>query len=95
MIASRRKNKPFKAINCAAIPEQLLESELFGSRERCLHRRPKVTNKDFLNRQTAGTVFLDEIGECNLGLQAKLLTVLQPLIDQGPSFRQFRQVGAE
>lgn len=90
--ASRRKNQPFKSINCAALPEQLLESELFG------HAQGAFTGADkdkvgIFEEADGGTVFLDEIGECNLGLQAKLLTVLQPLIEKGPSMRKFRRVG--
>jgi len=82
---SPRRDKPFIAINCAAIPEQLLESELFG------HEKGAFTSADSrrLGRCEAageGTLFLDEIGELPLHLQSKLLRVLQE--------RSFERVGS-
>ncbi len=73
---SNRSSKPFLAINCAAIPEQLLESELFG------YERGAFTGADFkrigkFEQYNGGTIFLDEIGDMPVGLQAKLLRVLQ------------------
>jgi nitrogen regulation protein NR(I) len=73
---SNRVTKPFMAINCAAIPEQLLESELFG------YERGAFTGADFrrlgkFEQCSGGTLFLDEIGDMSLGLQSKFLRVLQ------------------
>lgn len=73
---SPRKKKPFVKINCANIPENLLESELFG------HEKGAFTGADKLRigrfeQANGGTMFLDEIGEISLGLQTKLLRVLE------------------
>ncbi len=73
---SRRKEKPFMAVNCAAIPESLFESELFG------HERGAFTGADRtyigkIERCHGGTLLLDEIGEMPTALQAKLLRMLQ------------------
>ncbi len=72
----RRRNGPFIAINCSAIPEALLESELFG------HAKGSFTgaiskHMGLFEEAQNGTLFLDEIGDLNLALQAKLLRVLQ------------------
>lgn len=92
--AGPRKDKPFEAINCAALPANLLEAELFG------YKRGAFTgaNKDHegaFKRLDGGTLFLDEIGECSLELQAKLLRVLQPPPGKPLSCREFFPVGAE
>jgi transcriptional regulator with PAS, ATPase and Fis domain len=72
---SPRKEKPFVAINCAALPETLLESELFGI-ERGVATGVEARPGKF-ELASGGTVFLDEIGDIPLALQAKLLRVLQ------------------
>ena len=72
---SRRRSKPFIKINCANIPETLLESELFGH-ERGAFTGATKTRTGRLEQANGGTVFLDEIGELTPALQAKLLRVL-------------------
>src|SRR5579859_2692115 len=81
---SHRSGKPFVAINCAAIPETLLESDLFGH-ERGAFTGAASQKKGRLEVADGGVVFLDEIGELALGLQVKLLRVLQE--------REFERVG--
>ena len=81
---SHRSGKPFVAINCAAIPETLLESDLFGH-ERGAFTGAASLKKGRLEGADGGVVFLDEIGELALGLQVKLLRVLQE--------REFERVG--
>ena len=73
---SPRKDNPFVAINCAAIPHQLLENELFGSEKGAFTGAvsKKIGKFELANK---GTVFLDEVGDLDLDLQAKLLRVLQ------------------
>jgi DNA-binding NtrC family response regulator len=73
---SRRSEAPFVAINCAAIPATLIESELFGY-EKGAFTDAKARKEGLFEQAEGGTLFLDEIGELELGLQAKLLRVLE------------------
>lgn len=73
---SERKGHPFIKINCASIPENLLESELFGH-EKGAFTGAVATRPGRFEEADSGTIFLDEIGELPLSLQAKLLRVLQ------------------
>jgi two-component system response regulator GlrR len=85
-LASNRKNNPFVAINCAAIPEPLLESKLFGHEKGAFTGAIRAT-KGLFTQAHEGTIFLDEIGDMSLPIQAKVLRVLQE--------RQFYPVGSE
>jgi two-component system, NtrC family, response regulator AtoC len=75
-LASPRRSRPFIKVNCAAIPEALLESDLFGF-EKGSFTGAICTKPGRFELASEGTIFLDEIGELPLGLQAKLLAVLQ------------------
>jgi PAS domain S-box-containing protein len=75
--ASRRNKGPFVAVNCAAIPENLLESELFGYEGGAFTGALKEGKKGLFTQAHGGTIFLDEVGEISFDLQARLLRVLQ------------------
>lgn len=74
---SERKERPFISVNCSAIPENLIESELFGYEEGAFTGAKKGGNIGKFELANGGTIFLDEIGELPIYLQAKLLRVLQ------------------
>lgn len=75
--ASGRKDRPFVRVNCAAIPGELLESELFGYEEGSFTGAKKGGKKGKFELADGGTIFLDEIGDMPLNMQAKILRVLQ------------------
>ncbi|MGE5219753.1 MAG: sigma-54-dependent transcriptional regulator [Chloroflexota bacterium] len=85
-LQSNRKDAPFIAINCAAIPETLLESELFGHEKGAFTGAVRST-KGLFTQANTGTLFLDEIGDMPLSVQVKLLRALEE--------RQFYPVGGE
>jgi two-component system response regulator GlrR len=85
-LASDRKEKPFVAVNCAALPEPLLESSLFGHEKGAFSGAIRSAKGLFLQAHE-GTIFLDEIGDMPLSTQAKVLRVLQE--------RHFYPVGSE
>ncbi len=81
---SRRQDKPFVEVNCAAIPEELIESELFGH-EKGAFTGATAMRKGKFDQAHEGTLFLDEIGDMSLKTQAKILRILQE--------RRFERVG--
>ncbi|EHQ87930.1 sigma-54 interaction domain-containing protein [Desulfosporosinus youngiae] len=82
---SRRKDKPMIKVNCAAIPEDLIESELFGYEEGAFTGAKKGGKLGKFEIAHGGTIFLDEIGDMSITMQAKLLRVLQE--------KEFERVG--
>ncbi len=83
---SSRRDQPFVAVDCAALPENLLESELFGHEKGAFTGADRAT-RGFLELAHTGTLFLDEVAELSLTLQAKFLRTLQE--------REFRRLGGE
>ncbi|XQW86027.1 sigma 54-interacting transcriptional regulator [Thalassotalea piscium] len=83
--SSNRKSNPFLSINCASLPEQLLESELFGYESGAFTGASKAGKPGLFELAAGGTVFLDEIAEMSVYLQAKILRFLQDY--------RFRRVG--
>jgi transcriptional regulator with PAS, ATPase and Fis domain len=81
---SLRRDRPFVALNCGALPETLLESELFGHM-RGAFTGAETNKKGLIEAADRGTIFLDEIGEMSQTMQVKLLRVLQE--------RRFRRLG--
>lgn len=75
--SSSRKEGPFVAVNCAALPEQLLESELFGYEEGAFTGAKRGGKQGLFELAHNGTIFLDEIGDMPVSLQARLLRVIQ------------------
>ncbi|MCU7875648.1 MAG: sigma 54-interacting transcriptional regulator [Candidatus Thiodiazotropha sp. (ex Lucinoma borealis)] len=75
--ASSRRDKPFIAVNCASLPESLIESELFGYRPGAFTGASRDGNRGKILQADGGTLFLDEIGDMPLHLQARLLRVLE------------------
>ena len=84
---SNRKDKPFIGVNCAAIPESLLESELFGYEEGAFTGASKKGKIGYFEQANHGTIFLDEIGDISPKLQVRLLRVLQE--------RQVMRIGSD
>lgn len=96
---SGRRNKPFIAINCAAIPEQLLESELFGYVKGAFTGASANGKTGLIQAANTGTLFLDEIGDMPLMLQAKLLRAIEareilPIGASGPIQVDIRIISA-
>lgn len=85
--ASARAGQPFVAVNCAALPEPLLESELFGYVEGAFSGAVKGGRIGLFELAHTGTIFLDEVGEMPLSLQAKILRVLEE--------REIRKIGGD
>lgn len=83
---SSRKDKPFIAVNCSAIPESLLESELFGH-EKGAFTGAVSSRKGLFEEANGGTIFLDEVGDMSLAMQAKLLRVIED--------KEIRAVGSD
>src|SRR5208283_611860 len=92
--ASYRKKGRFEAINCAAIPKELLEAELFGYKKGAF-TGAQTERLGAFRRADGGSLFLDELGECDLAMQVKLLRILQPPSGKGPCCREFYPIGSD
>ena len=86
-VMSRRAHGPFIHVNCASLPESLIEAELFGYSEGAFTGASRRGRKGLIEMGLGGTVFLDEIGDMPMGMQAKLLTVLEDKV--------LRRIGGE
>src|SRR5690625_3003716 len=84
---SKRRTGPFIAVNCAALPENLLESELFGYEDGAFTGAKKGGKPGLFEMAHGGTIFLDEVGDITPSLQARLLRVLQE--------KEVRRIGGE
>ena len=98
-LSGSRASRPFVAINCASIPESLVESELFGYRAGAITGASKEGQRGKLLQANGGTLFLDEIGDMPVALQARLLRVLEerevvPLGGEAPVKLDIRVVSA-
>lgn len=97
--ASNRRSGPFVAVNCASIPEGLVESELFGYRAGAFTGASSKGSKGLVQKAQGGTLFLDEVGDMPLALQSRLLRVLAekevtPVGSDSPIKADFRVVSA-
>ncbi len=91
--ASRREARPFVPVNCGEFTEELFASRMFGYRKGAF--TGAASNQGGLMQKAhSGTLFLDEVGELTLAMQAALLRALQPLDDTKPTLRHIRPVGA-
>ena len=98
-MASPRADKPFVTVNCAALPQELMESELFGYDAGAFTGAKAGGLPGKFEMANTGTIFLDEIGELPLAVQAKLLRVLesgeiQKIAHRGRLHSDFRLIGA-
>ena len=98
-MASPRADKPFVTVNCAALPQELMESELFGYDAGAFTGAKAGGLPGKFEMANTGTIFLDEIGELPLAVQAKLLRVLesgeiQKIAHRGLLHSDFRLIGA-
>jgi DNA-binding NtrC family response regulator len=91
--ASRREKQPFVAVNCGEFTEELFAGRMFGYRKGSFTGATS-DQKGLMHTAHSGTLFLDEVGELTLPMQATLLRALQPLEDTKPTIRHIRPVGA-